>query len=67
MARVSTSTASGDATSTSTSTASPTRSARPVLRSSTTTTFSPRSCRRRTTCAPMYPAPPVTRIVMAPP
>src|SRR5699024_8771327 len=40
------------------------RSRSPVERLSTTTTSCPCSRRSRTTCDPMYPAPPITRVVM---
>src|SRR5699024_6049265 len=56
--------ASGRVTSSSNSSAPSVRRRRPVERSSTTTTSCPCSSRSRTTCDPMYPAPPITRVVM---
>src|SRR5207248_11571826 len=43
-----------------------TRSARPVDRSSGTATGCPAARSRRTTCAPLYPAPPVTSHISYP-
>src|SRR5690625_2603675 len=65
MAAVRRSSASAAARSRSTTSNPSTRAVRPVEKSSTTRTSSPRSVSSLTTCEPIYPAPPVTRTAMA--
>src|SRR5699024_2756728 len=65
MAAIRRSSASAAARSRSTTSNPSTRAVRPVEKSSTTRTSSPRSVSSRTTCEPIYPAPPVTSIAKA--